>query len=259
MLRSSLPLLLWALAPGAVLGQYVDAFQSPLGQSDLLYFADEPLAAYELLLAHLEEHPDDYDALWRAARAAVVVGVAKEDEANVEQNRYFDPAIDLAGQAVIQRPDGIDGLYWRGVAAGLRALNASSGYASELAQMAFEDAHAILAVDSLHAGAHNILGKLHYEIMSLSRIERVIARVFVTNDALKDTSWEHAEQHLTRAVELAPDFVLYQFDLGVLYEKRGRDGEAAVRLGAALALPPVQPIDPGLQARATVLLEGLQG
>jgi len=230
----------------------------PVTRSDVLYAAEEPREAYDVLRSYLEGAPDRYDALWKAARAAVVVGLTAEDSR--EQNRFLDQALDFARRAVALNPDGLEARYWRGVAAGRRAMNASSGYAADLAQVAYDDAHAILAVDPDHAGAHNILGKLNFEVMTLSRVERAVARAFMGKPALRDTSWEGAEAQLVRAVELAPRMVLYRYDLGRLYARRGRDADAAVQLREATRLPTYYPlVDEMLRADAQRLLARLEG
>ena len=247
-------LLLIAVTPAAHAQGFV-GFGGAIPEADLLYLAGQPEMAYELLEEHLATDSTDYEALWRAARAAVVRGI--EQEGSRPQNRWLDPAIDYAERAVLARPDGVDGLYWRGVAAGRRALNASAGYAVELAQIVYDDAHAILAADSLHGGAHNMLGKLNYEVMSLSRFERAIARIFMGNAALNDTSWESAEYHLLMAAEQWPDFVLFHFDLGQLYRKRGREEEARHSFARAIELPAVHPTDRSLQVQARLLLDEL--
>jgi tetratricopeptide (TPR) repeat protein len=253
MSRTALALLL-ALAPGPLYAQLA-GFGGPVAEADMMYLAGEPRRAFEILEAHLATDSTDYAALWRAARAAVVIGI--DEEGSRPQNAWLDPAMHLSQRAVALRPEGIDGIYWRGVAAGRRAMNASSGYAVELAEAAYDDAHTILAVDSLHGGAHNMLGKLNYEIMSLSRIKRAIARTFMGNDALDDTSWENAEYHLARAVEVWPDFVLFHFDLGQLHRKRGRRDEAVSAFRQALELPAVHPTDRELHAQARAALEEL--
>ncbi len=243
--------LLSASAPTPLSGQ-LGGFGDPLAEADMLYLAGEPGAAFQRLEAHLASDSTDYGALWRAARAAVALGI--EENGSRDQNAWLDPAILLAERAVAIRPSGIDGLYWHGVAVGRRAMNAAPGYAAELAQIVYDDAHAILDADPSHGGAHNMLGKLNYEIMSLSRIERFIARTFMGNDALDDTSWENAERHLRRAVELWPDFVLFHFDLGQLHRRRDRREETIRELAHVLALEAVHPTDVGLQDRARTLL-----
>ena len=225
----------------------------PVAEADRLYLADEPRRAFDRLAAHLATDSTDYGALWRAARSAVTLGI--REEGSRAQNAWLDPAILLAARAVDVDPDGLDGIYWHGVAAGRRAMNAGPGYAVELAQMVHDDAHAILAVDSLHGGAHNMLGKLNYEVMSLSRIKRLLARTFMGGDALDQTSWEQADDHLRRAADVWPGFVLFHFDLARLHEKRGRKEDAIRELGHVLALPPVHPLDSDLQAQARAELE----
>ena len=226
-----------------------------LGDADLLYFAGRPREAFDLLERHLEESPDDYDALWRAARSAVVLGI--QEEGTERQNIWLDPAIRLGERAVEARPEGVDGLYWRGAAAGRRALNAGPGYAADLAQRVYDDAHAILALDPVHGGAHNLLGKLNYEIMSLSGLERFIGRHLVRKQALRDSSWEDAEEHLRTAAESWPDLVLFQFDLAQLYRKRDREDEARSALRRVTEMVPMHPLDPSFQDDARRYLEEL--
>ena len=136
-------------------------------------------------------------------------------------------------------------------------MNAGHNYAADLAQRAYDDAHAILAVDSLHAGAHNLLGRINYEVMDLPRIARFIARRVLGHPALHDSSWEGAEHHLGRAAELSPDNVLYQLDLGDVYQRRDRDAEAREVLGRVLAMPSVNPADDFFKESARRFLEEL--
>jgi len=228
---------------------------SPVEQADELYFEGDAQASFELLDAHLAVVSDDYEVLWRAARAAVILGVAAEGSR--PQNLWLDPAMELGHRAVAARPDGVDGLYWRGAAHGRRAMNASPGYASELAQQVWDDAHAILEQDAGHGGAHNLLGKLNYEVMSLSRFERAMGRIFMGNEALSRANWELAEIHLEEAVASWPDLVLFQFDLGQLYRKRGRKEDALAAYRRVLELPAVHPPDLQLQEQAREHVEEL--
>lgn len=252
----SLSLALLVAAPCALEAQPIAGFGGVLADADLLYFAGRPREAHDLLAQHLEKSPEDYDALWRAVRAMVVLGI--QEEGSVErQNMWLDPAILLGDRAVALRPDGIDGLYWRGTALGRRALNAAPGYAAELAQRLYDDAHAILAVDPTHGGAHNMLGKLNYEIMSLSAFERFVGRHLVRKQALRDSSWEDAEKHLHAATESWPDLVLFQFDLAQLYRKRNREDEAREAFRRVTEMVPLHPVDASFQDDARHYLEEL--
>jgi tetratricopeptide (TPR) repeat protein len=247
--------LILATRPPAVAAQPVMDFGSGTADADLLYFAGRPREAYDVLEGRLEADPRNYDLLWRAARAAVMVGM--EEEGIERQNWWFDPAIVLGDRAVAERPQGLEGLHWRGAAEGRRAINAGPNYAADLVQRVSDDARAILAIDPDHCGAHNMLGKMNYEIMILSGIERFFGRMLVGTQALRDSNWEEAEEHLEAAVLSCPDMVVFRFDLGELYRKRGRVDQAREALRKATELPPLHPIDPFLQREALRHLEEL--
>lgn len=238
-------LVCWPSPAGA---QQILGFGDAISEADMLYLAGETRLSLERLQERLESDSLDYGALWRASRAAVVIGIEEED--NREQNQWLDPALNWATRAAAVRPGEIDGLYWRGVSSGRRALNAGPGYAVELAQQVYDDAHEILAQDSVHGGAHNMLGKLNYEVMSMSRVKRLVARTFMDKPSLDDTSWEQAEYHLVKAAEVWPEFVLFHFDVAQLYRKRGRREEAVAAYQRAIALPSVHPTDHKLQRQA---------
>jgi len=227
----------------------------PVAQVDALYFGGQAEAAFELLRMHLVEEPDDYEALWRVARSTVVLGVAAEGWR--AQNSWFDTGMAFGDQAVALRPAGIDGRYWRGAVTGRRALNAAAEYGAELAEKAYDDAHAILELEPQHGGAHNILGRIFFEIMSMSRIERWIGRTFVRTDALREASWKEAELHLEAAARDWPDWIVFQYDLAELYRKRGREEAARAAYARAAHMSTVHPSDRAVQADAERALQEL--
>jgi Flp pilus assembly protein TadD len=79
----------------------------------------------------------------------------------------------------------------------------------------------------------------------------------VGNQALHDSSWEDAETYLARAAELWPDNVLFQLDLGDLYQRRGRDDEAREQLQRVVAMPSLHPADDYFKESARRFLEEL--
>jgi tetratricopeptide (TPR) repeat protein len=251
--------LAWALLLASAAAVGAQPASDAISDADALYFEGKVEEAYARLMEHLQTDSTDYEALWRAARAGVVAGVLRRGvgQSIASQNERLDPAIVLGDRAVAVRPHGIDGLYWRGAAEGRRALNAGNNYAARLVQRVYDDAHAILALDPQHGGAYNLLGRVNYEIMDLPRIARFLARRLVGNPALHDSSWEDAEKYLTRAAELWPDNVLFQLDVGDLYQRRGRDDEARAQLGRVVAMPSRHPADDYFKDTARRFLEEL--
>jgi len=221
-------------------------------RADALYFGGQPEDAFELLRDRLTDRPDDYDVLWRVVRSTLILSVAAEGSRS--QNSWLDTGMEFGDRAVAARPDGVEGRYWRGAVTGRRALNAVAEYGAELAQRAYEDARVILALEPKHGGAHNILGKIFFEIMSMSRIERFVGRTFVRTDALRESSWEEAELHLEAAAADGPDWVLFQYDLAELYRKRGRKEDARAAYARVTHMPTVHPSDMALQADAERVL-----
>ena len=138
-------------------------------------------------------------------------------------------------------------------------MNAAPEYGAELAQRAYEDAQAILALEPEHGGAHHILGKIFFEIMSMSRIQRWLGRTFVRTDVLRKSSWEEAEVHLEAAAAEWPESVLLQFDLAELYRKRGRKEEAREAYQHVTRMVAIHPSDDVLQRDAERVLEELGG
>jgi len=255
-LLPTLAVLALAAAPSAAQSPGAGAWGGRIvTRADSLYFAGEPRASYELLDAHLDDDPDDYDALWRAVRACLVLGAAGEGWRN--QNPWFDHGMELGNRSVELRPDGIEGRYWRAAVTGRRAQNAAPEYGAKLAEISYEDAYTILAADPDHGGAHNILGKIFFEVMSMSRIERFFGRTFVRTQALKESSWEAAEEHLEAAAADWPDWMLFQYDLAELYRKRGRKDEAREVYARVTHMPVVHPSDRTLLEGAVQALEDL--
>jgi len=227
----------------------------PVESADALYFAGQPEASFEVLREHLTKDPDDYDALWRVVRSTLTLGSAAEGW--LLQNSWLDTGMDFGDQAVAAHPDGVEGRYWRAAVTGRRALNAVAEYGAELAQQAYEDARVILALEPRHGGAHNIIGRIFFEVMSMSRIERFIGRTFVRTDALRESSWEEAELHLEAAAEDWPDRVVFQYDLAELYRKRGREEEARAAYALVTHMAALHPSDSALQEDAERVLEEL--
>jgi tetratricopeptide (TPR) repeat protein len=240
---------------GAQIPAALNWVEGAVESADALYFAGQPEAAFERLREHLADHPNDYEALWRVVRSTLILGDAGEGWR--VQNSWFDTGMAFGDQAVEARPDGVEGRYWRGAVYGRRALNAVPEYGAELAQVAYDDAQVILALEPAHGGAHNILGKIFFEVMSMSRIERFFGRTFVRGDALRKSSWEAAELHLEAAAEDWPDSILFQYDLGELYRKRGRKDEARAAYARVASMPAVHPSDRSVQEDAERALEEL--
>lgn len=191
-------------------------------QADSLFLAGHPEAALELVEGMLVDDPGDYEALWRAASFALTLGVISEEEPNGRPaGEWYATAERYASLGMELRPDRVEARYWEVATLGRQALVAGPSEASQLADRIRIGALEILDRDPDHPGAHNALGRLYYEIMALPGVSRFLGRTFASGDALGEASWTLAEDHLRRAVELAPDFPHYRLDLARFLMRRG--------------------------------------
>jgi tetratricopeptide (TPR) repeat protein len=230
---------------------------TPLEQADSLFLASAPAAALTVLEAHLNEHPDDYEARWRASRAGLVLGILEPEEEVKEA--LFVRAGDHGEAAVEQRPQGVDGLYWAAASLGREALQHGPRTSTRLVQQVWDLTHRLLELEPEHPGGHNILGKLNQEVMSLSGFERFIGRLLFRIDPLKEATWEKAVRHHERAVASDPNVVLFRMDLGLTYAALERYAEARAQYEAALEIEPLFPVDSRFQDDVRSHLADLPG
>jgi len=234
-----------------------------LTAADSLYFVDgDPALALEVLgpvISQIGEAPAStsahaellYEALWRAARASATLGLFSERRRAHEE--WYDRAEVYARRAAELDPARTEGPYWIIVSQGRRALRAGALKASSLAEAVRRGAHEILARDPSHAGAHDALGRLYLEVLTLPRIHRILARLLAGRAAVAEATWEAAESHLRQAVELAPDVVIYRVDLARLHVAQQDWAAASEDLEAAQSLPIVTPADTVFQREASRL------
>lgn len=247
--------------PGALLRSL--AVQNPVDTvlvraDSLLLHAHRPREALSSLEAALRDDVTPaYPLRWRAARAATAASVLVEGRSEVRDS-LLRVAIAHGEAAVTDRPDGVEGRYWRVAAKGRLSLHASARDAAALAQAIEAEATQLLAMDETLAGAHNALGRLNMEVMVLPGWKRSVARL-LAGDALRRVGWDTAEHHLTRAVELEPGNALYLRDLGALHYHRGRERAARILLERLLGWEDLAPWDRVFQQEARGLLERIEG
>lgn len=246
-------------APGAsaqtARGVALPAVGAMLEEGDALHARHRPRDALDAFQRILARDSANYPALWRAAREAVALGMLTgDDEA---RRTFYAEAERHARRAVEVRPDAIEGHHWLSVAYGRRAEDEGPRTKVDLAERIRDEALFVLARDSLHAGAHNVLGQWNAEVMRLNGVTRFVARKLLGADTFDRASWEAAEAHLRRAVELEPRVLIHRLALARVLLDRGRGEEAREHLREVLERPALDPVDPLLKQQAQELLRGL--
>lgn len=220
---------------------------------DSLYKKGKQLESLELLQTHVGHAPGDYGAWVMAARAALALGFADPDPDSAKA--WLHRSITYGEGAQALDSAGEQGRYVTLAARGRLALVSGPVESAHLGREVEREALALLAIDSLHAGAHNALGKLYFEVARRSRFERFIARGWLGGDLIHHATWKAAEYHLRRAVELEPTRNFYHLDLGALLLARGRLDEARNELEKTLQVPLETPQQAGFRTEARALLK----
>jgi tetratricopeptide (TPR) repeat protein len=228
---------------------------SPIARADALLESGNAYASLELLEALLAEAPGNFEARWRAARCAVVVGLLTPGRD--ERNAWFRRAVAHADTARAARPDDADAMDWALAAYGNLALQTGPRESARAGREVWELSHRVLAERPDDALAHHALGVLNNEVVTLNGFERFWAKLLVGGDWVKKESWEEAARHLRRAVELAPRDVLYRSRYAEVLDGLERWPEARAQIDTALAEPVRTPLDSVLHARAERVKRGI--
>lgn len=225
-------------------------------QADSLFFQD-PAVSLAFLEGQLARDAADYALQWRAARAALTLGIL-EDREEVEFG-WISRAAAHADSALALNATEPEGLFWSAASKGRLALHHGPRTSSALAQEVWDLANRLLELEPDHAGAHNILGKLNQEVMSLSGWQRFLGKVLLRSEPLQEATWEKALDHHTRAVAAEPDGVLFHLDLGRTLQLMGEEERAREVFRTGLALPAVYPVDRKFQELMAGYLAELGG
>jgi tetratricopeptide (TPR) repeat protein len=223
----------------------------------LLLEAHRPAEALAVYQDVLNGNPGDFEALWRASRACLILGILEDEwETRKEWHRRGE---EFALRAEALRPEDLVALYWRAANLGRWAQEEPGPREIlRLARAVRRAADRVLRADPDHAGAHNVLGMFYFEILDLSGLERGIARLLAPS-VVGRVRWRDAANHLRRAVALDPYNVLYLKDYGRALLWHGDVEEARIHLERALDLPVVLPTDPVFLREARILRDRAEG
>lgn len=227
--------------------------QGGIREGDRLHEQFRPLEALSAFEEILEGEPDLHDALWRAARETVSLGMLAMDP---ERSReWYREGEGYARRAVEVAPDRPEGHEWLAIALGRRSLEEGPRERVQMAEEIREAALAILALDPDNPGGLHVLGRWNAEIMRLGGVTRFMARRLLGGESFDEASWDEAQRLLERATALAPERLIHHFDLALIYLDRDDEERARTALREVMERPAIDPVDPLLKQQAVELLQ----
>lgn len=164
-------------------------------------------------------------------------------------------AADALGEALVDAyPSSADAWYWRSVALGVRTEYSGPFQKLTTGPHVLDATVRTLELDSLHAGGHEMMGRLHAAVMRLPWPIRQLALRMGLGDALGDASWAEAERHYRVAAREDPAAPAPRLELAKLLADRDRPAEAVPVLQELVALSPGNEVDRRIVAEGAVLL-----
>lgn len=179
-------------------------------------------------LRHYEEaikiDPKAYDALRKASREAVDVGLYAVDEQ--ERNRLYSLAEQYARRAVEVNPRDAEGHSQLARALGRKALSLGKRdqvkYASEVRAQALE----ALAINPNDPAALHVMGMWNYNVLRLNGFVRFLAVRVLGGKTFDSAKWEDAQRYMEASVSVDPGVLVHHLDLARVYVARDNKEKA---------------------------------
>ncbi len=214
----------------------------------------DPFTAVPKIEALRRLHPSCVELDIAAAREGAAAGVL--DTTREARRASLEGAVAAARAALADDSTRADTHYWLAATLGLEADITDGRSKISFAREAYTQAERALEIDSLQAGAHHVIGRLHWGAKHLSRINRLIARALGLGAVLHEASWQSAEYHLRLAARLDPRDLVNQVELAKFLMERGERKEGRRILQAVAARTPENPLDAHYVREAQRLLSG---
>jgi len=217
-----------------------------------------PAAALPQFEAVLAKDSLDVEANWRAA-------VARNDMAQPLTRKADRPrrdsllvsAQETARRAVRLAPDAAYPLFVLAMVLGNTALTKGTREKVRMATEVRSLGLRAVAADSNHDGAQHLLGRWNYEVMSLSGVQRFIAKSILGGGVFGQASWDEARRRMERAVALDPVRIYHRLDLAKVLAARKETAAARAELARIAALPTRVAADSMYRREAVELLAKL--
>lgn len=224
------------------------------------HLALDPVDELRQMEAALAIDSTSYEAHWRAAEALMDIGKQTPDSIkSPERDSAYAQAERYARRAVELDSTGADGHYALAAAIGRASLTKSKKERVRRAAEIRAEALRALAIDPNHDKTYHVLGRWNAEIMRLSGFTRFFAKTFLGGKIFNAAGWDSAVVYMDRAVALAPESIYHHLDLAEILIDLGRYREARIHLNQAINLSPDDVMAPSYKARATMLLQEIEG
>jgi len=238
-----------------ILASFVMAqgFGDLISQADAKHEVDDFAGTFELLKQAEQLDANNFEVIWRLARAHFDFSDNSEDETVISDNFYKGLAY---SKTALELDDSrAEGHKWYGILIG--KVGELEGTKQKILNSYEVKDHTLRAIelDPEDDGNFHVMGRWHYTLADLSWFERKIAGLIYATPP--EASFEEAADYFKKAISLEPTDVRNHLWLGNTYVALDDNDAAKEEYNAALAITAETDSDRKLQKEAETLLSDL--
>ena len=234
-------------------GLLAQDFDSLITQADAQHELDAYDAVFKLLKQAEQLDAENYEVVWRLARAHFDFSDNTTDEVEIEKNLYA--GFEYADKALKIDDGRAESHKWYGILIGrVGEIEGTEQKIKNSYPMA-EHTQKAIELDPDDAGNYHVMGRWHFALADLSWIERKIASwVYATPP---EASFEEARGYFKQAIIKDPEDIRNYVWLGKALEELDDEDGAGQAYKQALGIEASSDSDKILQEEARELLEDL--
>lgn len=228
-------------------------FGDLISQADAKHDADDFDATFELLKAAEKLDANNYDVVWRLARAHFDFSDNSTDETVISDNYYA--GLEYAKTALELGDDQPESHKWYGILIG--KVGELEGTKQKILNSYEVKEHTMKAIelDPEDDGNYHVMGRWHYTLADLSWVERKVASLIYATPP--EASFAEAAEFFKKALSIAPNDIRNRLWLGNSYAAMDMIEEAKAEYNKAISITAENDSDRKLQKEAQDLLSDL--
>jgi tetratricopeptide (TPR) repeat protein len=187
-------------------------------RGDEAYARFDDAKALEEYLAAVKLEPENYEALWKTARAYFDLGdlmEPKDKNAVEEQRKLFTESYKNARQAVRVNPDDTWGHFFFSAAQGKYVLTQGKKEQINASKNIKAEIEKAIELDPKNDFAYHALGLWHRTMAEIGGAKRLFGGIIY--GSIPKGSMEESEKFFKKAIELRPDYTNHHLELGRTY------------------------------------------
>jgi Tfp pilus assembly protein PilF len=233
--------------------------------ADHIKAGDEAYARFDdqQALEHYQEalklEPQNYEALWKAARADVDIGdviMGTDKDAKQRRMKLYTDGTNYALKAVAVNPNDTWGHFQIAAALGKKLLMLGKKEQIDGSKQIKAEIDKAIALDPNNDLAYHALGRWHRRMAEIGGMSRFFGGMIY--GSIPKGSFEESEKNLKKAVDLKPDYVNHHLELGLTYVSLKKYDLATQEFQKAIDLPKTTSKDDVLKAQAQAELAKLK-